>query len=119
MNAPVTIAGGEPVLSLEAVQLELALQFHDATDRDFEASVRDGLEAVGGLFLFEMRADAFADCQRVAAASVGQGEDRLLVLVILPSDGGPMRVEPASASSSPLAGFAASYAGLVERFDRF
>ncbi|MCV0408175.1 MAG: hypothetical protein K5872_18290 [Rhizobiaceae bacterium] len=101
--------------SLEAVELELALQLEDVVEDGFETALEGALRRVGGQLFFHLRVDTMPNCQRVAAASVGAGDERQLVLVILPDDGGPIRVEAATEEAGPLAGFARSYAGLFER----
>lgn len=100
---------------LEAVELELALQLEDPVADGFEQALSSALDRVGGQLFFHLRVDTMPNCQRVAAASVGEGDERQLVLVIMPSDGGPIRVEAATDAAGPLAGFARSYAGLMER----
>ena len=59
-------------------------------------SIHTALQATGGEMLFQMRIEN-DDCQRVAAVSIGGGERAPVRLVIMPPDGGLMRVEPVDA----------------------
>ena len=65
--------------------------------------------------LFQMRLEN-EDCQRVAAVRIGTASERELALVIMPPDGGLMRVEPVAQSSNPIATITESYAGLMDVF---
>jgi hypothetical protein len=99
--------------SLEAVELELALQNQNLISLGFEESISTALNEIGGEMLFQMRLER-EDCQRIAAVRIGAGEQQQFALVIMPPGGGLMRVEPVEQSSNPLAIIAKSYAGLVD-----
>jgi hypothetical protein len=101
--------------SLEAVELELALQNQNLVSLGFEESIQTALKAIGGEMLFQMRLEN-EDCQRVAAVRIGNEDERQLALVIMPPDGGLMRVEPVAQSSNPIAQITESYAGLMDVF---
>jgi hypothetical protein len=101
--------------SLEAVELELALQNQNLVSLGFEESIQTALKAIGGEMLFQMRLEN-EDCQRVAAVRIGSEDERQLALVIMPPDGGLMRVEPVAQSSNPIAQITESYAGLMDVF---
>ena len=94
----------------------LAPPRRDISETDFEEVVRGALEAVGGTLLFKMRIDAEGQAHHAAAAAVGVGDGRQFLLLTLPTDGGQLKVETAARSASPLAGIAASYAGLMDVF---
>lgn len=99
--------------SLEAVELELALHNQNLVSLGFEESIHTALKAIGGEMLFQMRLE-IETCQRVAAVRIGsEGE---LALVIMPPDGGLMRVEAVAQSSNPIAKITESYAGLMDVF---
>jgi hypothetical protein len=99
--------------SLEAVELELALHNQNLVSLGFEESIHTALKAIGGEMLFQMRLEN-ETCQRVAAVRIGsEGE---LALVIMPPDGGLMRVEAVAQSSNPIAKITESYAGLMDVF---
>jgi hypothetical protein len=87
----------------------------EVSDDDFEEVVRGALEAVGGTLLFKMKVGAGGEALHAAAAAVGQGtSSRQFLLLTLPTQGGQLKVETTSRSSSPLAGIAESYAGLMD-----
>jgi hypothetical protein len=88
----------------------------DVSETDFEEVVRGALEAVGGTLLFKLRIGEGPGGQHVAAAAVGKGTARQFLLLSLPVSGGQLRVETASRSDNPVAGIAASYAGLMDVF---
>jgi hypothetical protein len=110
-------ASSEPIYddTLEAVELELALQNQNLISLGFEESLHTALTEIGGEMLFQMRLER-EDCQRIAAVRIGAGEQQQFALVIMPPGGGLMRVEPVEQSSNPLAIIAKSYAGLVDTF---
>ena len=117
-NAPdthSTEAPAEDSTSLEAVELELALHNQNLVSLGFEESIRTALQAIGGEILFQMRLEN-EDCQRVAAVRIGNDDERQFALVIMPPDGGLMRVEPVAQSSNPIAQITESYAGLMDVF---
>jgi hypothetical protein len=101
--------------SLEAVELELALHNQNLVSLGFEESILTALKATGGEILFQMRLEN-KDCQRVAAVRIGREDERQFALVIMPPDGGLMRVEPVAHSSNPVAKITESYAGLMDVF---
>ncbi|MEX0409080.1 hypothetical protein ABGN05_25900 [Aquibium sp. LZ166] len=98
---------------LEVVEFELSLNSQDIAESGFEAAVRHAADKADGNFLFLMPAHMIEDCQRVAAVSVGRGEDQSTVLVLLQDDGRSFRMENAEESANPFAGMALSYGGLL------
>ncbi|APH71257.1 hypothetical protein [Aquibium oceanicum] len=98
---------------LEVVEFELSLNSQDIAECGFEAAVRHAADKADGHFLFLMPAHMIEDCQRVAAVSVGGGDDRSTVLVLLQDDGRSVRIEDAEGSANPFAGMALSYGGLL------
>jgi hypothetical protein len=84
------------------------------SDEDFGVVVSGALEAVGGTLLFKVRAGAGDEAMHVAAAAVGAADARQFLLLSLPIHGGQLKVETAQRSANPLAGIAASYAGLMD-----
>ncbi len=105
-------------ISLEAVELELALQLQDIVGRGFEDSVQDAVEAAGYDFLFQFPAGHSDGDQRVAAIAARNGEERQILLVHLAEDGETLRVEAPNDEPNSIARFAASYAGLMDYFGR-
>jgi hypothetical protein len=104
-------AGEKP----DAVEFEIALQLQDLESEGFEAAVAAAADSAGGALLFDMPMPAETDCRRVAAVSIGTGENRLLMLVTQPNDDEALRVEAVEKSSHPVAGIVAAYAGLMDR----
>ena len=112
---PVTIAEAQFLLPSPTTRL-LAPPANGVSETDFENVVRGALEAVGGSLLFKMKVGDGGAGQHVAAAAVGIGEARQFLLLTLAAAGGQLKVETAARSASPLAGIAASYAGLMDAF---
>lgn len=81
---------------------------------EFAAVVDGALEAVSGKLLFSMCVLNEGADEYVAAASVGDGENRQYLLLSLPAKGGSLKVETASKSSNPAARIAEAYAGLMD-----
>jgi hypothetical protein len=112
--------GPEPVPEIPALlapsdtKLLAAPISREVSDHDFEEVVRGALEAVGGKLLFKMRVGADSEAHHAAAAAVGLGASRQFLLLTLPAQGGQLKVETTSRSSSPLARIAESYAGLMD-----
>lgn len=84
-----------------------------ASDREaFDEAIQRVLSSSGGELLFRIPSQP-VDGEEIAAVRLGQGEARLLALVILPQ-GAPLRVEPVEDSANPLAPIVQSYASLVD-----
>lgn len=86
------------------------------SEAEFETVVRGAIDAVGGTLLFKMIIDDEGAPHHAAAASVGDDQWRQFLLLTLPLAGGRLKVETTTHSQSPLAGIAASYAGLLDVF---
>jgi hypothetical protein len=104
----------EAAVSLETIELELALQSQDTVQAGFEGALRQALDKAGGTLLFHMRVDDENGTHWTAAVSVGSGEDRQLLIVTIPSDG-PARIEPTEESTEPLARIAPAFADVMEK----
>jgi hypothetical protein len=96
----------------DTMGFELALQLQDLQSTGFEAAVTAAIDSVGGELLFDMPMPAETDCKHLAAVSVGSGEERALMLVMLPKEGETLHVETVEESSHPVARIVAAYAGL-------
>jgi len=114
MNAPTDVSKENTAVSLETIELELALQAQDTVQAGFEGALRQALDQAGGTLLFQMRVDDESGTRWTAAVSVGSGEDRQLLIVTIPSDG-PARIEPMEESSEPIARIAPAFADVMER----
>ncbi len=93
---------------------DLVPETRTVSEDEFAEVVGGALEAVGGRLLFKLQVEADGQRQHVAAASVGDGDQRQFLLLTLPVDGGALKVETAAKSTSPAAGIAAAYAGLMD-----
>ena len=114
-NAPESAAEGVILLPPPQTRM-LEAPKRIVSEGEFEIVVRGALDAVGGTLLFKMTIDAEGEPHHAAAASVGTGETRQFLLLTLPVNGGRLKVETTARSASPLAGIAASYAGLLDVF---
>ena len=79
-------------VSLEVVQIELALGALDIVAHGFEGALLKAAELVSGEVIFNIRAPEDSDQQRIAAISVTDGIDDQTVLVMLAKDGTTMTV---------------------------
>lgn len=95
---------------------DLVPETKTVSEDEFAEVVGGALEAVGGRLLFKMRLDKGGTGEHIAAASVGEGNERQFLLLTLPASGGALKVETASRSQNPVAALAASYAGLMDVF---
>jgi len=102
-------------VSLEAAELELALQSQSIMEHGFDGAVRGALAELGGTLLFDMPASLLDGYQRVAAVSTGLGAERRIFLIHLGDDGATIRVDEADSDTTPMAGFAASSPTLMDR----
>lgn len=112
MNAPQTGFAPEADASLEAIELELALQTQDLAAAGFETCVANAAEATGGKLLFHMPVEFMPGCQRIAAVLAGKGSDQRTVMVMLDESGERTFVEDAG-NGNAFSGLASSYANLM------
>lgn len=108
----------EDEVSLEAVELELALQLQDVVANGFAETVQGAVETAGYRFLFQMPAVGCDDTQCIAAISAGEGDSRRILLVYLDGDGLSVRVEPTGSNDNAYAEIAQSFAEVMEELDR-
>jgi hypothetical protein len=83
-------------------------------EEDFGFLVREALRGAGGSLLFTMTVGPDGERVHMAAASLGTGDARRLLLISMPESGGDLVTEPVAESTSPVARIAESYAGLAE-----
>ena len=100
--------------ALEAVELELTLGMKESADEQLEAVIRETVESVGGVLLFQMKLGEAEAGRVVAAVAFGEAETREIVVIDLPCAGGRATVSPAAESDLPIAAIASAYAGLAE-----
>lgn len=106
-------------LSLDLLELELALNDFNDTEIDFVRAVGDEVRKAGGDFLFELPASGLADnCKRIAAVRIpehGSGELKV-VFALLDKNGTGIRVEGADEKTEDLKRFAEAFVDVLERF---
>ncbi|MCF3640117.1 hypothetical protein LXM94_09065 [Rhizobium sp. TRM95111] len=119
-NAPaVSKAVAEPILTLDLVELELALDSFSGESPDFEKTVRLAARNLGGDFLFALPASGLAeDCSRIAALRIPDPGDQKalkIVFALLGESDGTIRVEEPAAATAGLKRFAEAFVGVLER----
>jgi hypothetical protein len=88
---------------------------NEACDDRFETTIRETVEAVGGVLLFQIKLDEAERSHWTAAVAI-EGDDSVEVVIIdvpCDADGGDVDVRPAAQSDLPIAGIATAYAGLA------
>ena len=106
-------------LSLDLLELELALNDFNETEMDFVRSVGDVVRKAGGDFLFELPASGLAgNCKRIAAVRIPEpGSGGLqVVFALLDESGTGIRVEGAGEKTQDLKRFAEAFVDVLERF---
>lgn len=102
--------------SLDAVEMELALDLQEPTSRSFEDCVRSAVDVVGGEILFDMPADAsLDDASRIAAIRVSGGSSERIVFAILNETETSIRVAEREEVGERFYGFAHAFVGVLER----
>ncbi len=81
---------------------------------EFGLMVREALRGAGGALLFSMTVGRHGERSHVAAASVGAGSARKLLIISMPEAGGELVTESVAESDAPVARIAESYAGLAD-----
>lgn len=115
-SAPVSAGAGEDPSegNAEANDAEGATKAFDP--EAFDEALKQVLSSAGGELLFRFTEHSVIG-EKIAAVRFGDGEARLIALVILPPHGDPLRVEPVEDSENPLAPLAKSYASLVDAWE--
>ena len=83
-------------------------------EMEFGLLVREALRGAGGSLLFAMTVGPDGARSHVAAASIGAGAARKLMIISMPEGGGELVTESAAESANPIARIAESYLGLEE-----
>ena len=100
--------------ALEAVELELTLGMKEIGDEELEAAIRETVESVGGVLLFQLKLGEAEAAHWLAAVAFGEDEAREIAVIDLPCAGGRATVSPAAQSELPIASIASAYAGLAD-----
>lgn len=104
--------------ALEAVELELALGKRDTRDDLCEQIIRETVESVGGVLIFQVKLGAGHDQRWVGAVAFTQEDAPEFAVISIPGNGGAIEVTPASRSELPLASLAIAYADLAQSWAR-
>lgn len=99
--------------ALEAVELELALAKRDTKIDLCEEIIRETVESVGGILMFQMKLGEGTDTRWLGAVAFNDGERTEYAVINVPSNGSAISVTPAAQSDLPIASIAAAYAGLA------
>lgn len=103
--------------SLEAVELELAIDTGDIRILGFDAAVRDAMRSLDGEFLFDLPASGLATgFQRIAVVRVRSGSrETVILLVMLADDGDTIKVCEPDEETAGLSDFARAFINVLER----
>lgn len=102
-------------LSLEGVELELAISLQNLAEHGFDGALTRALAPLGGTILFQFPAGEDLQFQRVAAVAIKDGAECRVLLVTLSRDGDTIKVGDSDGGLAPFAGLAASFTGVMER----
>lgn len=88
----------------------------DAPDERYETTIRETVEAVGGVLLFQMKLQEAESCHWAAAVAIEGDGKREVVIIDVPCDldSGDVDVRPAAQSGLPIAAIATAYADLAD-----
>ncbi|MBB3237952.1 hypothetical protein [Phyllobacterium endophyticum] len=103
-------------VSLEVVEIELALGAQDIVADGFEGALHKAAELVNGEVIFNVRAPEHGDQQRIAAISVSDGTSDQLVYVMLGNDGTSLTVTPDQPEIASPTKLGMDFAALIRRF---
>lgn len=103
--------------SLEAVELELAIDAGDIRVLGFDAAVRDAMRTLDGEFLFDLPASGLATgFQRIAVVRLRSGvRETVILLVMLADDGETIKVCEPDEETAGLSDFARAFINVLER----
>lgn len=112
-------SGPETVpLSLEGVELELAISLQNLTEHGFDGALSRALEPLGGAILFQFPAGEDLQFQRVAAVAIRDGGEARVLIVTLSRDGEAIKVGDSDGGLAPFAGLAASFTGVMAKLEK-
>ena len=116
-TAPASLKPASPALSLEAVELAMALDDTTLGRAGFVATVQTAARDLDAEYLFELPASGLAlDCQRIAMLRMkAQGRDDIYLLVKLGEDGRTITVAEPDEDSKGLTDFARAFVNVLTR----
>ncbi len=103
-----------PPPKTETMQFATKLSEREVSAEQFETTVREVAESLGGALLFHLGIGKESERRCVAAVALGETEQREIAIVDLPAQGNEANVKPATESDLPVAAIAQAYAGLAE-----
>ncbi|CAN7559973.1 hypothetical protein LJR231_004082 [Phyllobacterium sp. LjRoot231] len=103
-------------VSLEVVEIELALGAQDIVADGFEGALQKAADLVNGEVIFNIRAPENSDQQRIAAISVSDGTTDQTVFVMLGNDGTSLTVTTDQPETAPPSKLGMDFAALIKRF---
>ncbi|TDQ35888.1 hypothetical protein [Phyllobacterium brassicacearum] len=101
-------------VSLEVVEIELALGAQDIVADGFEGALRKAADLVGGELIFNIRAPEDSDQQRIAAISVSDGAVEQMVFVMLGNDGTSLTVTSEQGENTLLSKLGQDFAAVMK-----
>jgi hypothetical protein len=103
-------------LSLELVELELALDPDDLAEHGFRDAVRDAAATAGAEYLFDLPASGLVrDAQRIAVVCLSREEGGQFGLVLLSPDGDRINAMEPGPETGGLVQFAKAFVGVLEK----
>jgi hypothetical protein len=102
--------------ALDLVELDLALDLSDISDRGFCDAVGDAARTIGGEFLFDVPASGLVeDAQRIAIVCLSRDNGGRFGLVLLSADGDRVRTAEADEATRGLVQFAKAFVAVLEK----
>lgn len=106
----------QPPMSLEMMELELALDLDAVAERGFSSTVRAAATAIGGEFLFDLPASGLVDdAQRIAVICLSRDDGGRFGLVLLDGDGSRARTVEPDQATADLVQFARAFVAVLEK----
>lgn len=103
-------------LSLDLVELDLALDLSDIADRGFADAVADAAKVVGGEFLFDLPASGLVEeSQRIAVVCLSRENGGRFGLVLLSAGGDRVETAEANEATAGLVQFARAFVAVLEK----
>ncbi|WP_420408613.1 hypothetical protein [Hoeflea sp.] len=115
--APANSAEAAPAaLSLELVEIELALDPDDLAEHGFRDTVRDAAESAGAELLFDLPASGLVrNAQRIAVVCLSRDDGGKFGLVVLSPEGDRINVMEPGPETGGLVQFAKAFVGVLEK----
>ncbi|PSH70644.1 hypothetical protein CU102_00890 [Phyllobacterium brassicacearum] len=114
MTRPDMMPDAGKAVSLEVVEIELALGAQDIVADGFEGALRKAADLVGGELIFNIRAPEDSDQQRIAAISVSDGAVEQMVFVMLGNDGTSLTVTSEQGENTLLSKLGQDFAAVMK-----